>query len=106
MTHTHHFNNMVANVVTRVAVSFPVQIIESVSFYSNKQLIATCFWSEENDKMHKIKAPSKGASPDFVLLENITCIQPTDICITGIDAEDQPFSLHLSMEFLTNRFAA
>ncbi|MBC8045317.1 MAG: hypothetical protein H7Y00_00830 [Fimbriimonadaceae bacterium] len=106
MTHTHQFNNMVANVVTKVAVSFPVQIIETISFYSHKHLIATCFWNEENDQVHSIKAGPLHISPDFVLLENITCLQPTDICITGIDEDDQPFSLHLSLDFLNNKFAA
>lgn len=106
MTHTHNLDHLVANVVTKVAVNFPVQIIEAISFYDKKKLVAACFWKDGSDQMQVIRTDELTVAPSIVYFEEEKSLTPTDICITGLDADENPFSLHLSLEFITGRFAA
>ncbi|MFN0276044.1 MAG: hypothetical protein ACKVPJ_09880 [Chitinophagales bacterium] len=109
MTHTHKFDHLVANVVTKVAVAFPVQIIQEISFYNNKHLIAACFWKDESQMMQIVRNTPVNMQPSLVFYEELNDLSPTEIQITGIDHENNPFSISFSFDFLfklTKKFAA
>ena len=105
MSHTHSLSNTVVHLITDVARSFPVKAIGSVSFYRHHQLVAACFWTNNDDTVDVIEVNMKGGYPSMVYYDHRNTY-PTDVKITGTDLDDQPFNLFLPMDFLKRRHAA
>lgn len=100
MQHTNKYNHFVAKVVTTIATSYPVHIIESVSFFSNCQLIATCFCTEKTQNMQVVQLHPHEVLPLMIFSEEHVTRFPTDVQVSGTDAENNPFIITLSFDFL------
>lgn len=88
MYRIQNITHTIANLVTEIALSFPVAYINTISFFNEGSRVAKCDWKEENGNIIRIGM----LQPAYYTVYN-SGVSYSDVEITGIDIQGEPFRI-------------
>lgn len=101
MINQENLKKILPEIVTRIAINYPVAYINSISFYVKHKMVAACFWNEKNSAHETscfeiMKNEQTGC---FIYVAN-TEIQQAEVEITGTDEHGRDFLVSLPYQHL------
>lgn len=99
MLNPEYIKKLIPGIITRTALSYPFDYIESISFLTCNKLIASCFWKvPKGDKsvMHQLKIGNNNYPGCYIYNINAS-MDMSDVEIVGRDTDGKNFIVLLPL---------
>ncbi|MBC8045316.1 MAG: hypothetical protein H7Y00_00825 [Fimbriimonadaceae bacterium] len=101
MNRIDNITHIIANVVTEVALNFPVAYINTVSFFKQGNVVATCDWREQKENAIRINQIQPAFYTRYDHGNDFSEVE-----ITGIDTQGNLFKLFSPLNMIKSNKAA
>lgn len=99
MLNAEYIKKLIPGIITRTALSYPFDYIESISFLHCNKIIASCFWripKEEKTEMHQLRIGKNNFPGCYIYNSNAT-MESSNVEIVGRDTEGRNFIVSLPL---------
>lgn len=98
MTRKLHIENIIAKIVTQIAMSLPVSQIIAISFLKHGKLIASCNWNKID--VYQFIVSDKNQPAYIQTYSDIA--ELSEVIVSGIDADGKQFLLTKPYQAIIN----
>jgi hypothetical protein len=109
MLNPEYIKKLIPGIITRTALSYPFDYIESISFLTCNKIIASCFWripKDEKTVMHQLKIGNNNF-PGCYIYNADASMESSNVEIVGRDTEGKNFIVSLPLtHFMELRHAS
>lgn len=103
MLNAEYIKKLIPGIITRTALSYPFDYIESISFLNCNKIIASCFWripKEEKTEMHQLRIGTNNFPGCYIYNSNAS-MESSNVEIVGRDTEGRNFIVSLPLAHFT-----
>ena len=99
MLSPEYLKKLIPGIVTRIAITYPFDYIESISFFAKHKLIASCFWripKERESDMQELHI-GKNCFPGCYIYNCNETLDTSEVEIIGTDTDGRNFIVSLPL---------
>jgi len=101
MLSSESLKRILPEIVTRIAIDYPIAYINSISFHVKNKMVAACFWNENpKTRMPEHFTFDEHSHNGCYIFYSSADIVSSDVEITGTDESGQDFLVSLPFQHL------